>query len=149
MNKWNVRFFELSEHVSKWSKDKSTKVGAIIVNENDLNPISIGYNGFPKGINDDIEERHDRKLKYEFTVHAEANAIVNAAKNGQKTKNCSIYVNYFPCANCSGLIVNSGITKVVCKNKPNFNDERWGDKWKISYDILNEANVEILFLNEN
>ncbi|MFW6243349.1 MAG: deoxycytidylate deaminase [bacterium] len=144
--KWDYRFMALADHVSEWSKDKSTKVGAVIVNKSDLNPISIGYNGFPKGIVDDINERHERPLKYEYSVHAEQNAIANAAKNGQTTKECSIYVNFYPCSRCAGLIVNAGIIKVYCKNKPDFNNERWGDIWKISDSILREANIEIIYL---
>ncbi|MFW6243134.1 MAG: deoxycytidylate deaminase, partial [bacterium] len=127
-------------------KDRSTKVGAVIVNNDDLNPISLGYNGFPKGILDNIDERHQRPLKYEFTVHAEQNAIANAAKNGQSTNGCSMYVNFFPCSRCAGLIVNSGIKKVYVKNKPDYNDERWGDLWKLTRDIFIEANIEVIYL---
>lgn len=146
MNKWDFRFMDLADHVSNWSKDKSTKVGAVIVNKDDLNPISIGYNGFPKGIVDDVDERHERPLKYEYTVHAEQNAIANAAKNGQTTNGCSIYVNYYPCSRCAGLIVNSGIKKVFVRYAPDFNDERWGKIWRISEKIFYEANVDVIYI---
>lgn len=148
MNKWDYRFMELADMVSTWSKDKSTKVGAVIVNGEDLNPISLGYNGFPKGVNDYVVERHERPLKYEYTVHAEQNAIANAAKNGQSTKNCTMYVNLFPCPRCAGLIVNAGITEVICKEKPDFNHERWGDLWKLSHNIFYEANIKVYYLDD-
>lgn len=145
-NKWDFRFMELSEHIANWSKDKSTKVGAVIVNKDDLNPISLGYNGFPSGVDDDVDERYERPLKYEYTVHAEQNAIANAAKNGQTTNGCSIYVNFFPCPRCAGLIANAGIKKVYCKNKPDFTDERWGGSWKISETIFNESQINVIYL---
>ena len=147
MDKWKLRFSDLSNYIAGWSKDKSTKVGAIIVNAEDKNPISMGFNGFPAKVNEDVPERHERPLKYFFTVHGEINAIANAAKNGQRTKGCDMYVNYFPCCNCAGAIVNAGIKKVICQNKPNLNDERWGENWKISLMILNEGGVEIEYTN--
>ena len=143
---WNLRFGELAKYISSWSKDKSTKVGAVIVNPDDRNPISMGFNGFPSKVNEDIPERHERPLKYSFTVHGEINAIANAAKNGQRTKGCDIYVNFFPCCNCAGAIVNAGIKKVICENKPDFNDERWGENWKISQTILTEGGVEVEYM---
>jgi len=147
LDKWDVRFIELAKHVATWSKDKSTQVGSVIVNPIDKNPISMGFNGFASKVDETKKERHERPLKYSYTVHSEANAIANAAKNGQKTKDCVIYVNFFPCSNCAGLIVNAGINKVICENEPDFNDERWGESWKISYNILIEGGVLIKYLN--
>lgn len=147
MKNWNNKFNELAKHVSTWSKDKSVKVGAVIVNPIDKNPISMGYNGFPSKVNENINERHERPLKYSYTVHAEINAITNAAKNGQKTKDCYMYMTYFPCCNCAGAIVNSGIKKIICNKEPDLFDERWGENWKISLIILNEGNVEIEYID--
>ena len=140
---WNVRYLELAEYISKWSKDKSRRVGAVIV-DNDNRVVSFGYNGFPSGINDNIEERHDRPAKYDWTVHAEENAIVNAARScGSGTKDTKIYLNLFPCARCSGLIINSGVKKVICSKSPNFHDEKYGNEFRVSYEKLQEAGVEI------
>lgn len=147
MNKWNIRFIELAKFVAQWSKD-TTKVGAVIVNPEDKTPISLGFNGFPSKINDEIEERHERPLKYLYTQHAETNSISNAAKNGQKTKGCDIYVNLYPCSNCAGAIVNAGIKRVFCENKPDFNDIRWGKSWNISKTMFKEAGIEVIFINE-
>jgi len=146
MNHWDLRFIKLAKHISSWSKDKSTKVGAVIVNDKN-NPISMGFNGFPSKIDETIDERHAGLLKYEYTVHGEANAIANAAKNGQKTEGCTMYVTYFPCSTCAGLIVNSGIKKIVCENEPDLNHEKWGEKWKISKIILKEGGVKVNYMN--
>lgn len=139
---WNKRYLELAEYISNWSKDLSRGVGAVIV-DIDNRVVSFGYNGFPSGVNDNIEERHSRPAKYDWTVHAEENAVVNAARIGASTKNCTIYLNLFPCARCSGLIINAGVKKVVCSKKPNFQDDKYGDEFKISYEKLQEAGVEI------
>ena len=145
MDKWDSRFLDISKLVSSWSKDKRTKVGAVIVCGR--NPISFGFNGFPVGCDDNIMERYEAPKKYFWTIHSEANAIIQAAKNGQKTDGCDIYVNLFPCANCAGLIVNAGIKRVFCEAKPDFNHERWGESWKIAHTIFTEAKVEIIYLN--
>jgi dCMP deaminase len=145
MDKWDFRFMELAKNVSGWSKDKRTKVGAVIVSGR--NPISLGFNGFPVGCDDNIEERHDPKNKYFWTLHAESNALIQACKNGQKTDGCDIYVNLFPCANCAGMIVNAGIKRVFCENEPDFKHERWGESWEIAHTIFIEAKVEIVYLN--
>ena len=60
---WKERFIELAKHVAGWSKDKSTGVGAIIVDD-DKRVVSMGYNGFPAGCDDEVESRHERPAKY-------------------------------------------------------------------------------------
>jgi dCMP deaminase len=77
LDKWDVRFLELANHIAQWSKDPSTKVGAVIVRP-DRTICSVGYNGFPRGVDDNEERYMDRPTKYEFVVHAEANAIIHA-----------------------------------------------------------------------
>jgi dCMP deaminase len=146
MNKWDGRFIKLAEEVSFWSKDLRTKVGSIIV-DNDNNPISMGYNGFARKINDEINERYLPENKLKWVIHSEANAIINCARHNQCTVNTTIYVTLFPCSNCAGMIVNAGIKRVVCKNKPDFDNERWGENWKISLMILNEGGVTIDYFN--
>lgn len=140
---WDKRFLELAEHISSWTKDKSRGVGAVIVN-NDNRVISFGYNGFPSGIDDEVESRHYRPTKYLWTVHAEENAINNAARIGVSTMNSTIYLNLFPCARCSGNIINSGIKRVVVGKRPDLNDSKYGDEFKISIKKLKEADIDII-----
>lgn len=139
---WDKRFLDLAEYISKWSKDRSRGVGAVIVNS-DKRVISFGYNGFPSGVDDDVDERHERPVKYDWTIHAEMNAIINAARLGVSTNGATIYLNLFPCARCAGDLINSGIKKVVVSKKPNFNDEKYGNEFRISREKLIEANVDI------
>ena len=145
MANWDKRFFDLSEHISTWSKDRSTKVGAIIANDNRV--ITTGYNGFPQGFNDDLDYRHERPQKYAYTSHAEANAIYSAARKGDSTLGATMFLQWFPCVECAKAIIQSGIVRVVC-TKPNFEDERWGESFKISFDMLKECNIEITYIEK-
>ena len=95
------------------SKDPNTQVGACIVNP-EKRVVGLGYNGFPKGCNDD-DFPWDRKgefleTKYPYVVHAELNAILNSI---QDLKNCTIYVSLFPCNECAKAIIQCGIREVV------------------------------------
>ena len=146
MTNWNKRFMELATFVSKWSKDKSTGTGAIICDD-DKRIISIGYNGFPSGCNDEIESRHERPAKYQYTEHAERNSIYNAARIGAKTKDATIYVMWFPCTDCARAIIQSGIKKLVCK-RPDFYDERWGQSFIAANEMLIECKIEIEFVED-
>jgi dCMP deaminase len=83
---WDLRFLTLAKTVSTWSKDPSTKVGAVIVDKN-RRVVSLGYNGFPKGVKDTIEKLEDREQKYKHMVHAERNAMLFANKS---LKGCTI-----------------------------------------------------------
>lgn len=144
---WDKRFLELAEHISTWSKDKSRGVGAVIVNE-DKRVISFGYNGFPSGCDDTVEARHERPAKYDWTVHAEENAIANAARVGVATKNTTMYLNLFPCARCAGNLINAGIKKIVVSKAPDYTDTKYGAEFKISREKLIESDVEIVILED-
>ena len=133
-------FMRLAEVVSTKSKDRSTKVGAIITGPgNEIR--STGYNGFPSGANDDREEWHERPTKYLVTVHAEENAIAFAAKNGTKIENCNIYVTHMPCAKCMRLIIQSGIKKVYISNSKLDGNEAWKEEFEKSMMLANDCGV--------
>lgn len=141
MANWDKRFMELAKHVSTWSKDTNTKLGAVIVDD-EHTILSIGYNGLCRGAEDNIQERYERPQKYLYTEHAERNAIYNAVRSGVSLKGSTIYVPMFPCVDCARGIINSGIKKIV-SYEPNFNDERWGESFKVSYEMLKECGVKI------
>ena len=110
---WEEYFMGLAHLSAKRSKDPNTSVGAAIVDDNN-HVVSIGYNGFPKGCSDDEfpweREGDILNTKYEFVVHAELNAILNAKTN---LEGCTIYVSLFPCNECAKAIIQSGIKKIV------------------------------------
>ena len=133
---WDDRFLELATVISSWSKDPSTKVGAVIVNK-DKKIISTGYNGFPRGIKDD-HRLDNREQKYDLVVHAEANAIIHAK---EPLDGCTIYtMPFMPCSRCAGLIIQAGIQRVV--SVPSAED-RWSANFQLSKDMLLEAKVLI------
>lgn len=111
-DKWDRRFMDLAEHVAGWSKDPSTKVGAIIA-DLDNRVVGMGYNGFPRGVQDRKERYEDRPVKYGFVVHAELNAILNARP--ADLRGCTLYVTLSPCRECAKAIIQSGIDAVYYK----------------------------------
>ena len=107
-NDWIKRFLDLSKLVSTWSKDPSTKVGAVIIDPETKTIVSTGYNGFPRNIEDSEERLNNRELKYKFVVHAEMNAIMNALYNNRSVKNCILFVHGLPCcSDCAKAIIQS------------------------------------------
>ena len=141
--KWKKRFLKLSKEIAEWSKDPSTKVGALIISE-DRNIISTGYNGFPRGIEDSPDRLNNRELKYKFILHAEMNCIMNALYNGRSVKDCILFVHGLPpCSECTKSIIQAGIKKVITDSKATNN---WKESTKLSLEMLKEANVEIEFI---
>ena len=138
---WDSRWMALAQLVATWSKDRGRKVGAVIVGpDNEVR--STGFNGIPRGVNDNVEERHDAETgeKYLWVSHAERNAIYNAALLGVSTKNCTIYVPWYPCIECAKAIVQAGIAKIVCF-EPDLADSNWGRDFEKSLIILGEGDV--------
>ena len=110
-SKWHRRFFQLAHHVSNWSQDPSTQVGACIVND-DKQVLSLGFNGFPRGVNDSDERYNDRSTKHLFVCHAERNALDNAPHS---VEGCTMYVPLLPCNECAKSIIQNGITNWLSK----------------------------------
>ena len=109
---WDEYFMGVSLLAAKRSKDPNTQVGACIVDANNI-ILSTGYNGFPYGCSDDDYpwEREGDDTKYNYVVHAELNAILNA--RGKNLKGSRLYVDLFPCNECAKAIIQSGIAEVV------------------------------------
>ena len=146
MADWDKRFMELAEFTSGWSKDRKKKVGAVIVDE-DKRVISMGYNGFVSGADDNIEERHVKPLKLSYVVHAEMNSICSAARSGIKTKGCTLYCTFHPCSECCKAIIQSGIKRVVCYEL-DFEKDSWAQTAKIAKEMFCESGVTLVYLNK-
>lgn len=145
-------FIKLADVVAEKSKDRSTKVGVIVVGpDNEIR--STGYNGFPRGINDDIDERHERPAKYDWTEHAERNAIYNAARMGQSLKGCTMYFNWepCPCVECARAIIQAGISNVVGYKNRKFagKGSHWDDNLSLGEQMMLEAGIKVIKLEEN
>ena len=135
------RYLKLAEHFSLWSKDPSTKIGAVIVGKNG-EIVSQGYNGFPRGVKDNQERWDTKELKYKFVVHAEANALYNALLNGAKIDDkCVLYVWGLPvCNECAKGIIQSGIKTVIVKSTKD--DEKWKTFGELSKQMFYESGVK-------
>jgi dCMP deaminase len=145
MADWDRRYMELAQFVATWSKDRSRQVGCVIVAP-DNSIRSIGFNGFPRGLDDGHEIRHERPAKYFWTEHAERNAIYSAARNGVPIVGCRMYLPWFPCVDCARALVQSGITELVSLI-PDFTDLQWGEGFRVSLELLNESGVRIKFVD--
>lgn len=136
---WDDYFMGVAHLSALRSKDPSTQVGAVIVDEN-KKIVGIGYNGFPSGVSDD-EFPWDREgdfteSKYAYVVHAELNAILNAPR---QVRGCTLYVSLFPCNECAKAIIQSGIDEIV------YEDDKYAhtDSVKVSKKMLLESRVRL------
>jgi dCMP deaminase len=141
MANWDKRFLRLAREVSTWSKDPSSQVGAVIVDW-DKRILSVGFNGFPKGIADTDERLTDRSIKYPMIIHAEINAILLA---NTSVKCSTLYIwPFMPCVSCAAIIIQSGISRVVA---PKSDNEKWGCP-QTSIDMFKEANITLDLVDE-
>ena len=144
--KWRRRFMALCEHIAEWSKDPSTKVGAVIVNYK-RQVVGMGYNGFPRGVKDSEERYADRAEKYPRVVHAEMNAILNASAN---VKGCSLFTSPLnTCARCATFVIQAGIKTVYASPVETTPDERsqaWLKEWNLAQEMYYEAGVSVYYL---
>jgi len=138
IDKWNLRFLFLAKHVATWSKDPSTKVGAVIFDpENRV--VSLGYNGLPMGLNDGNIQ--DRERKYKTILHAEINAILFSTRS---LKDCTIATwPFMPCSNCSSAIIQSGIKRCIFPRAYGDRATRWADSFLIASEQFEEAGIEM------
>lgn len=141
-SKWIARFSDLAKEVAKWSKDPSSQVGAVIVRP-DRTVASVGFNGFPRGVEDSQDAIANRDAKLLRTIHAELNAIL-AAK--EPLVGYSLFVWPFqPCAQCAAAIIQSGIKEVYCPYNDHMAQERWSESFKAALQMFDEAGVTTIF----
>lgn len=138
ISEWDRRFLALASHISSWSKDPSTKVGAVISDLN-MRVISLGFNGPPRGINDERALK-DRETKYATTIHAEENAILFAS---QPLQGYFLYITHLPCSNCASKIIQVGISRIICPSPTEDMLSRWKNSFDLSQQILQEAGVKL------
>lgn len=143
---WDQYFMQMVELVSTRSKDMHTRIGCVIVGPHH-EVRSTGYNGFPRGIDDDKPERQWRPEKYYYFEHGERNAIYNAVRCGIALEGCIMYVKGTPCADCARAIIQSGITEVVLST---FQlKERWKESCIAGHAMLTEAGVHVRVMGGN
>lgn len=140
--KWQARLIKLAEEISTWSKDPSSRVGAVIVRP-DRTICSVGFNGFPRGVEDSQDTIADRDTKLLRTIHAELNAILSAKES---LVGYSIFVWPFqPCSQCAAAIIQAGIADVYCPFNDHLSNERWANSFKAALQMFDEAGVRTIY----
>jgi dCMP deaminase len=143
---WDELFMSMVFLIASKSKDIHTHVGAVVVDNNNIIR-SMGYNGLPRGVDDNVKSRFEKPEKYLWMVHAEQNAIYNAQSNLQ---GCRMYTNGIPCNECAKAIIQSGITEVIVHSNWNlFNNKHnlyYIDKSLMMFD---EVGINLRYYNGN
>jgi dCMP deaminase len=139
---WDELFLRMVYLISTKSLDPRTKIGAVLVK--DKRVISMGYNGFPGGVNDLSERYNNREDKYKYIVHSEDNCVLTAARFGISTRGTTLYTNGVPCCECSKSIIQGGIKEIVIhKQWPDMTHSGWIESTRISKIMFDEAGVNI------
>ena len=141
MTKWDARFLRLATHISEWSKDPSTQVGCVVVGP-DREIRSTGFNGLPRGIEDNDERLNNREVKYPLICHAEENAIMHAARIGMSLKGCTVYVTWPPCTRSARSLIQAGISSVFYPENTDI-PKRWMTDFNLSLNMLKEAGISV------
>lgn len=137
IEKWDLRFLELAKLVASWSKDPSTKTGAVIC-DSDKRIVSVGFNGLPKGIEDKEERLNNREIKYEMVAHCEMNALAFAKGS---CKGCTLYTfPFMSCNRCAVMVIQYGIKRCVA---PVNDNPRWAKSFELSREMFREAGVQL------
>lgn len=139
---WHKRFLELAAHVATWSRDPSKKVGVVIVRP-DKTIASLGFNGFPRGVEDSDARYQDKALKRELVTHAEINAILHTR---EPLHGYSLYIWPFaPCVRCAAAIIQSGISHVY--SVPVTKTSNWQKTMDLAQTMFDEAGVTLTLLD--
>lgn len=144
LSMWDKRYLDLAKMVASWSKDPSTKVGGYIIDAND-NPVSHGFNGFPRGMMDTPERLNDREFKYRHTLHAEDNCMSFAKQ--QYFDGCTIYITHPPCVNCLARMRQRRLFNVVCYSGGDDFKTRWSPDESLA--LAKELGISIKIYDEN
>ena len=143
---WDRRFLQLAELVASWSKDPSTKVGAVAVRDRRI--LATGFNGLPTGIVDSGFRLQDRDTRLSMTAHAEGNCISYAARTGVSLFGADLYVfPLAPCASCASSIIQAGIRRVVIWDY--VIPSRWQRSFDTAAEMFSESGVAMLRLPES
>ena len=134
-SKWRNRFMAIAKEIASWSKDPSTKVGCVIIDGN-KKVVSMGYNGFPRGVNDSSDLYADREAKYLKVVHAEINAIISAKTD---LSGMTAVVTHEPCSNCMAALIQAGIGSIVTQPTPSALRERF----KLSFEQSDRMRADV------
>jgi len=142
------QYLKVAESFALMSKDPSSRVGCVVLNSQTFSVRSVGYNGFPRGVDETIASRWDRETKLRFISHSEQNAIAQAAREGISLENSTMVCTMFPCCECAKSIIQAGIKKVVTREPTGDLLSRWEASFDISTTMFREAGVVVQFVKD-
>ena len=138
ISKWDRRFMDMAQLVASWSKDPSTRVGAVLVDKKHR-VVSVGFNGLPHGVSDSSDRLNHRETKLRMVIHAEENALLFANRS---VAGCTAYVwPLLPCARCASKLIQAGISRVV---GPKNGRENWREENEIAVELMTEAGISVV-----
>ena len=142
-----AKYLAIATAISAMSKDQSTQVGALVIGKGG-EFIASGWNGAPRGCAADTsgDARRLRPEKYFWFSHAEANAIVNAARVGTPLFGSTLVVTHFPCMDCARAIVQAGIVRVITPKIQGEFYERWFEHIDRAITLFAECDIEIEYI---
>lgn len=136
---WVARFLSAAREISAWSKDPSTKVGAVIVEPNSKRIVSLGFNGPPKFVTDEYW-LSNRELKIASTLHAELNAAIFAR---EPLSGCSLFCTHPPCCQCMAVCIQVGITEIYYSTPTVEFALRWSDSFRNASELATDAGLRL------
>ena len=142
IEEWDEYFLAVAQTIARKSKDPKCQVGAVIVSEDKL-VLSTGFNGLARGVYDDEDLLADVEEKLNWICHAEANAVLNAARHGIALRGCSIFVTKFPCLGCCNAIAQAGITRIYTHDKKFWDDDPADKTHERKPRLLKEAGIQV------
>jgi dCMP deaminase len=141
------KYMDLTNSIANiFSKDPSTKVGALFISNTSHRVLTMGYNGMPRGFDETIDERWKRPEKYMYVEHAERNAIYNACRNGVQLEDSTAFVTLFPCTDCIRAMIQSGVKMIVSLEITDDVSEQWRENFKYSMEIAKECGIVVKFI---
>ena len=142
-----IKYYKLARYMAnQFSRDPSTKVGALLLAPRSLEILSMGYNGMPRGIDDTVPARLERPTKYLYTEHAERNALYNANRRGISLQGAYGIATLCPCADCARGFIQSGVEGLVT-HKQEMSDNRWDASFDVGQEMMLEAGIQIMMLS--
>lgn len=149
IDKWNLRWMKLAHEIASWSKDQ-VQVGAVVFDHN-RNPRGFGYNGMPRGLDDQNQSRLVQPLKNLYFEHAERNVIYACARNGISCDDCTMAITHWPCCDCTRSIIQSGIRDVIvdaaCMDADGEFYQKWQHHIEQSQHMLNDCGITWCLVN--
>lgn len=143
-----LKFVSVAQAVAGLSKDPSTRVGAVVLDD-DCNILTVGFNGFPRGVADTPERYADKAQKYPRIAHAEMNAVAQAARIGTKLHGSTMIVTaLYPCSMCARIIIQSGVKRVYAPKSTPDTNPLWIQEGEISRSMFLEAGVQVIEYEE-